>query len=134
MPDDWPNENADYEFVGGDAEALATWTSAINGALEAERLVLTYQWGDLYHLRGSCPRCGHRLGQVVTFSAIVPGGGGAGDELMHQAYRLEPRGVEWVDVDVVCSCSEDTHPGRAKEQSGCGWGKGLRMRLHRPAG
>jgi hypothetical protein len=122
MPETWPNPEADYEFPGGDNDKERLWTQAIKGALAGGSLTLHPDGDDLYTLRGECPRCSHQMSQVVDFRILVPrrfrfGGGTTPSSLT---------------LDVVCSCTS-AHHGRGDGASGCGWGRGLRVPLDRPA-
>ena len=129
-PEDWPNEEAHYEFAGGNAAALEKWQALVEGALAEGNLVLTHQFGDTYFLTGACPRCGHGLGKVVEFAVRVPGGA-TKNSAFDVSTTSAPRRVDSVIVDVPCSCSAP-HEGRGEKRSGCGWGKGMPVKLDKP--
>jgi hypothetical protein len=114
----WPDDGAVFEFPGSGERFR--WQTAIDEGLAAGGLVLRCDYGDVFVLEGLCPRCGHRMSQVVEFEVIVtrfrPGGG---------------RGGGSASVEVVCSCGEG-HSSRPAGERGCGWGRGLVVTVVRP--
>ncbi len=127
----WPDDGASYEFAGGDAKALEKWQAQVEKSLEQGKLVLTHQFGDTYFLTGKCPRCDHSLAKVVEFAVRVPGGA-TRNAAFDVSTTSVPKRVDSVTVDVPCSCAAP-HDGRSEKRSGCGWGKGMPVKLDKPA-
>ena len=110
----WPDPFAPYDYPDRSPANVVRWKEAVACALTDESLRLTPSGGDVYDLSGSCPRCGHRISQVVEFDVIMGSFPGA------------PRfGV----FTVRCNCP-DSHDGRDGERKGCGWGGPLPVPLH----
>lgn len=121
MGESWPDPAAEYEFPGGDNDNEQRWQQEVNGALAGGALNLVHRTGAVYSLRGTCPRCGHRMSQVIDFAIYAPKEWTFG----------RPSRPGTLTLDVVCSCP-DPHSGRGAGVSGCGWGRGIPVTIEQP--
>ena len=115
----WPDRACSFERPRDTTANAMRWQAALDAALADQTLALGKEGKLTYRLYGSCPRCGHDTEQSVTF-------------LVLRGLGRKPRD-RFHSFNLDCSC-DNQHEGRPKEQTGCGWGGPLRVRVLRPEG
>lgn len=127
----WPDEAIAHSYPIGTEAEQKRWQAAIDKALDDGSLELVHQSGHDYNLVGSCPRCSHAMGEVVTFSSYVFDSNFTDFTIGVGRSKMRTAAVSEVKQNVICSCTSPKHAG-PKDASGCGWGEGLSVTLKRP--
>ena len=104
-----------------DLSKAAQWQTNVNQAISEGALKWQRVLANKWVLTGNCPRCEHKTSSVHDFDVIIPKSlGGDRYEMAAEPFMTE----------VICACAEE----HAKNKSGCGYGRGLRIKLDQPRG